>query len=322
MNKNANKSLEKSRLKQLYDKTGGIFIAFIILFAFMSVISPIFLTKGNILSLLKQAVTNSFLAFGMAYCLIAGEIDLSVGATYAFAGVFSCMFINKGLPAGVAVLVVLALCAVVGSVNGIVTVRTGIPSFIVTLAMQNIVRGVAYITAGGTTIKSTNEWFSALGTGTLFGVSYSVYIMIASGIIVSIILSKTILGRHIFATGGNKEAAIYSGIKVNKVKLISFITCALFAGMAGIMAAARISQALASNGSGMEGDAIAACVLGGVSFTGGRGTIYGSLCGALTLALLTNGMYLLGINYYVQLLVQGVLIILAVVLDQKKQVRA
>lgn len=310
------------KVKKLYEKTGGIFIAFLILFLFMSIVSPIFLTSGNILSLLKQAVTNSFLAFGMAYCLIAGEIDLSVGATYAFAGVMSCLFINMGMPAPLAIVVVLILCAFIGAVNGVITVKTLIPSFIVTLAMQNIVRGLAYIIAGGTTIKSSDQWFSGLGNGTLFGISYSVYIMLITGIIASIILSRTILGRHIFATGGNKEAAVYSGIKVNKTKMIAFITCALFAGIAGIMASARISQALASNGSGMEGNAIAACVLGGVSFTGGRGTIYGALCGALTLALLTNGMYLMGVDYYIQLVVQGVLIILAVILDQKKQIKA
>ncbi len=308
-----------NRIKELYGKTGGIYIAFIVLFLAMSILSPIFLTSNNITSLLKQAVTNSFISFGMAYILIAGEIDLSVGATYAFSGVLACIFINKGLHPFVSIFVMLILCAFVGFVNGTITVRTRIPAFIVTLAMQNIIRGIAYLTAGGTTIKVKNELFKHLGNGKILGINYSVYLMIVCGIILSLFLQKTIFGRHLLATGGNKEAAIYSGIKTNRVKTIAFIVCAVFAGLAGIMASARICQALASNGSGMEGDAIAACVLGGVSFSGGRGTISGTLVGALTLALLTNGMYLIGVDYYMQLVVQGVLIIGAVILDQRKQ---
>lgn len=310
----------KSRAKNIYSKTGGIYIAFVVLFIVMAVTSDVFLTPGNITSLLKQTVTNAFVAFGMAYVLIAGEIDLSVGAIYAFAGVLACIFINMGIPTLAAILLVLVLCVGVGAVNGLITVKTRIPSFIVTLAMQNILRGIAYITAGGTTIKTDNDFFKEIGSGKLFGLNYSIYVMLIAAVILTVLLQKTILGRHLIATGGNKEAAVYSGIKVNRIKTIAFIVCAIFAGLAGIMASARIGQALASNGSGMEGDAIAACVLGGVSFTGGRGTISGTLIGALTLALLTNGMYLLGINYYVQLVVQGVLIILAVVLDQRKQI--
>ena len=308
-----------SKYKEYIAKIGGIYLAFIGLFVIMAIASPIFLTKGNLTSLLKQAVTNSFVSFGMTYILISGEIDLSVGATYAFSGVLACMFINMGIPVPFAILMVMALCVFVGFVNGFITVKTRIPSFIVTLAMQNIIRGIAYITAGGTTVKAKNDMFKQLGNGTLFGINFSVYIVAVGGVILALVLSRTIFGRHLLATGGNQEAAVYSGINTSRVKIIAFIVCAVFAGIAGVMASARICQALASNGSGMEGDAIAACVLGGVSFSGGKGNIVGTVIGALTLALLTNGMYLLGINYYVQLVVQGVLIIGAVVLDQRKQ---
>lgn len=294
---------------------GGIVLAFIMMFLIMCFVSPYFFVQNNLVSLLKAAVTTALLAYAMTFTLIAGEIDLSISSVFALSAMIACWFMERGMNFFMALLVSLAFCAVVGLFNGVIAGFTKIPAFIITLSSQKIVRGIVYLISDGQPITHRDEIFKAVGSGKLGFVTYPIIICIAVTILLAILLKRTIYGRKIYACGGNREAALFSGINTKSVVVSVYVLSAVIAGVAGILSAARLCQAQPTAGDTYESDAIAAAVLGGTSFTGGRGTIPGTVIGALTLALLKNGMNLLGVDYYWQLVIQGLLIIVAVYID-------
>lgn len=317
-------SMGREKQKNLRKKSDAsifsIVIAYAVLFVFFCITSEHFLSSSNMLSVLKSTVTNGLLAFGITYCLIIGKIDLSVGSIFSFSGVLVALLISRfGVPFWPALLITALMSIVIGFVNGYVTANTAIPPFIVTLAMQNVIRGVAYVICGSMPVNCRDETFANFANRKWFGyLTNQVVIMLIVCIILAILLRRTVFGRHMYATGGNYATARYSGINVQRVTIIVYIICAFTAMLSGVLSAARIQQGQPSSGLGYEGDAIAAAVLGGTSFNGGKGTIIGTFVGALILSTLQNGLYMLGVNYYVQMVITGVLTLLVVYFDMAK----
>lgn len=307
-------------LRALFRDYGGPLIAITALAVALSFTTGgLFLSSNNLSTLLNLFTTNCILAFAITCVLIVGEIDLSVGSIVAFSGVQLCLLLNRGVSFPVAVLIVLASGAVLGLIVGVVVSYTDMPSFIVSLAMQMILRGSANLISGGNRISSSNETLYQLSAYRIYGIPVSTIITIVVCVLLSILLSRTVFGAHMYATGGNRLAAFFSGIKTKKVVIISFILTEALASFAGILVASKVSSGQPTAGNGYEGNAIAAAVLGGVAFTGGSGTMFGALLGAFLIGILNNGMNLLEINNFWQSVCKGVIILLAVYIDTVKR---
>jgi ribose transport system permease protein len=301
----------------IYFRTNiGILAAFLLMFVLMSVFSEYFLTIDNWFNILRQISLNMMLASGVMLAIIIGGIDLTCGSIVALCGCTSAVLIQSGMQS-VALAVVIG-CIVgwlVGAANGCIVAYTGMPPFIVTLAMMSICRGAAYLVANGQPIRIPNERFQAIGTGYIGRVPLPVIYIVILMILLFLLLNKSRTGRHIYALGGNIEAARFSGIKTKRVQILVYSLSGLFAGFAGIMLAARMASGQPAVGLAYETDAIAAAVLGGTSMTGGIGTAGGMFIGALVLGVLSNGLNLLHVNSFWQYVAKGVVILIAVYID-------
>lgn len=294
-------------------------IALVFLCIVLSISTETFLVKNNLFSVLRQVCVNCFIAFGITCVLICGGIDLSVGSVVAAAGVIAVRCGNAGLPLMACFLVPLLFGALIGFGNGFVISQTTLPPFIVTLSMQIIVRGVSYILTGGQPAQSNNEAFNNMGVGSFLGIPIPVVFVMAAFIILYFIMNRTSFGRHVYATGGNKEAAKYAGVDTKWIQVRVYIISGVMAALAGAVLAARLYSGQPSVGEGFERDAIAASVLGGTSFNGGIGTLGGTVIGVLIIGVLNNGMNLLKINSYWQFVVKGLVILGAVYVDYIKK---
>lgn len=299
-------------------RNGGILIGLGVLCVIVSIINPIFLTQRNILNVLRQISSNFFLATGMTLIMISGGIDLSVGSVIAVIGVVGGNFANSSIPLAIGIIATLLLGMCFGAVNGFIISRTTLSPFIVTLAMMSILRGAAYIVTKGTTVRIDNPAYNNLGAGYLWEIPLPILYMIAVFIIAYVLLNRTSIGRHIYAVGGNPRAAVYSGIKIQRIKMLVFTFSGLMAAMAGIVLSARSYSGNPIAGSGAEMDAIAACALGGVSMAGGIGSIGGMFLGTLIIGVLNNGLNLLGVDSFWQTSLKGVIILGAVYIDYLK----
>ena len=301
----------------------GILIGLVVLFLFLSVATDSFLSTKNMLQVLRQICINGLLAFGMTFVLIIGGIDLTVGSVVAISGVSVVIMLNSGVPLPVAVVVALLLGAIVGLLNGGIIALTGMPPFIVTLSLQGTIRGIAYVITDGRSVSCDNAVFNAIGNGYLFGIPIPIYIVAFVMIVISILLYYTRFGRRMYAVGGNITAAGFSGIHVKKIMVQVYVLSGVLSALAGIILASRMYSGQPASGQAYESDAIAAAVLGGTSFNGGIGTVGGTLIGALVIGFLTNGLNLLHISSYVQMIIKGLVIIGAVGIDilknRKKQ---
>ena len=305
---------------QFMKENFGILIGFVALCVALSIISPAFLTEANILNILRQVSTNANLALGMTLVIIICGIDLSVGSIVALSGtVTGGLIAFSGVPISIAVLIGILVGTLAGAFNGVVVAYTGIPSFIVTLAMLNIARGAAYVYTGGQPIRVMNEGFNVIGAGYLGPIPLPVIYSFIFLVITFLILNKTKLGRHIYAVGGNKEAARFTGIKIKKVEIFVYTFSGFLAAFSGVVLAARMFSGQPTVGNGFELDAIAAVVLGGTSMTGGIGKIGGTLIGVLVIGVLNNGLNLLNINSFWQLIIKGIVILAAVYVDMMKK---
>ncbi len=300
----------------------GILLAFVAMCVIFSIFGNNFLTTNNMVNLLRTCATNCYLAIGVQMAIILAGIDLTGGALAALTGVV-CVFSfeNMGMPIFVAVLLAIAIGAIVGAINGTVVAYTGIHPFVVTLAMQSICRGSAYLLANGSPITTTNRSFTAMGTGYLGPIPLPVIYMAIFLLLDFILLNKTKTGRHIYAVGGNETAARFSGINVKKIKIFVWTISGALAGFCGVVLAARLSSGQPSTGEGYETDAIAAAVLGGTSFFGGTGSVGGLLIGVLIIGVISNGLNLMHVNSYWQFVLKGIIIIAAVYFDMVKQKR-
>ena len=301
----------------------GILIGLVVLFLFLSVATDSFLSTKNMLQVLRQICINGLLAFGMTFVLIIGGIDLTVGSVVAISGVSVVIMLNSGVPLPVALVVALLLGAIVGLLNGGIIALTGMPPFIVTLSLQGTIRGIAYVITDGRSVSCDNAVFNAIGNGYLFGIPIPIYIVAFVMIVISILLYYTRFGRRMYAVGGNITAAGFSGIHVKKIMVQVYVLSGVLSALAGIILASRMYSGQPASGQAYESDAIAAAVLGGTSFNGGIGTVGGTLIGALVIGFLTNGLNLLHISSYVQMIIKGLVIIGSVGIDilknRKKQ---
>ena len=319
-NKLANNPASRNRksISSLLEVAGilPILIIICILFAFLS---PNFLTAGNIVNILRQSSINIVLATGMTFVILTGGIDLSVGSILGVSAVVALLV--SLLPALSWADVPAALLAglLLGLVNGAIITFLDVPPFIVTLGSLTALRGLAFLVAKGTTLINRDINFAWVGNTYIGPIPWLVIIALLTVIASWFVLRQTVLGVQIYAVGGNERAARLTGIKVNRVLLFVYGISGLLAGLAGIMSASRLYSASGILGQGYELDAIAAVILGGTSFTGGIGTIGGTLLGALIIAILNNGLTLLNLSYFWQLVVKGLVIILAVVIDRLRR---
>ena len=297
----------------------GIIIALLAMFIFLTVFPTTrstFLTPKNMFNILRQNASNLFLATGMTMVIILGGIDLSVGSVIALSGVVAAgCVVNFGLPEAVGFIAAIAVGAAVGLFNGFIICKTDIPPFIVTLASMNITKGIALVLTGGAPIRCMTDAFKFPGAGYVGPGPTPVILMFIIFILAALMINKTQLGRHIYAVGGNVQAAKFSGISVQKVKFIVYAYTGVMAGIAGVVIASRLYSGQPTAGDGAEMDAIASVVVGGTSMSGGSGRIGGTLIGVLIIGVLNNGLNLMGVDSNFQYIVKGLVILLAVYVD-------
>ncbi len=298
----------------------GILIGMTAMCIAMSFLSPVFLTSSNILNVLRQVSTNANIALGMTLVILTGGIDLSVGAVVAIAGTMAAGFIAlSGLPVSIALAMGLLVGIAIGFINGFIIAKTGMPPFIVTMAMTTMARGTVYVYTGGLPVRTLDPIFNEVGSGYLGPIPFPVIYTAVLYIGVMIVLYRTKLGRHIYAVGGNREAARFSGISITRVEIAVYTIIGFLSAISGIVLCARMYSGQPTIGAGFELDAIAAVVLGGTSFTGGVGTIGGTIIGVLVIGVLNNGLNILGVSSFWQLIVKGAVILLAVYIDSLKK---
>lgn len=304
--------------KKINFKNYGIFVVFIVLVIILMILSPnAFAKPRNLINVVKQASINGVLACGMMFVIIAGGIDLSAGSVVALSGVVAAYLAQmQGIPIFVPILGALGTGALIGLVNGFGAAYAELPPFIITLATMSIVRGAALILSGGSPVFGLQKQFEGIAGISIANVIpilvlYFLLIAVFSGFI----LNKTVFGRHVYAIGGNSITAKVSGINVKSMLLRVYIICGVFSGIAGLLIASRTMQGSPTVGVGYEMDAIAAVVIGGVSMSGGSGKWYGTIIGALLLALISNGLDILGVSSNFQQIIKGIIIAVAVYLD-------
>lgn len=297
----------------------GILMVLILLIVLMSIFAPNFNRVDNLLNIARSISVNAILAAGLTFVILTGGIDLSVGSIVAVSGVVAVIAAIAGVPAPVAVVIGMAVGGACGLVNGVLIAYLALAPFIVTLGTMTFLRGLAYTITNGQPIVSSDLNFKDLGNGYLLGIPVPVIAMGAVFLVAWFVLERTRYGRHVYAVGGNAQAARLAGVQVNRIILSVYVVAGICAGLAGVIFAARVISAQPTAGTGYELDAIAAVVLGGTSLVGGRGRIVGTLIGAVILGVLTTGLILLNVQFFTQLLIKGVVIILAVAIDSLKQ---
>lgn len=307
-----------------YLKNHGILLGFIVICVALSLATPTFLTVSNITTVLKQTACIGIASIGVGLLIIMNCIDLSIGSMFALNGVVAGLAVSTGtggygLPFPVAILAGIVSGIVFSGLTGLVVAKGRIPAFIVTLGTQSIARGLALILAHGMPVGNFPDSFCYIGTESVFGfLPWLVIIYIAVIIIMNFVMKKRPFGRHLYAVGGNEEAAKVAGINVDKIKIQAYLIEGLLIGLASVMMASRLKSAAPGLGTGYEGDAIAGCIIGGVSFTGGIGTVFDMVLGALIIGVINNGMDLLGVDAFYKYVVKGSIIILAVLVDRKR----
>ncbi|WRS28805.1 ABC transporter permease [Oscillospiraceae bacterium MB08-C2-2] len=316
-----------SSISVFFRRHWGTISGLILLSAVVALFSENFLTMANITNVFRQVSINGIIAIGLTCVILLGGVDLTVGSTVASAGcLVVVLFESKGLPVWLAIVITLLVGAIIGCINGLFVAYTTLPFFIITLSMQNIVRGLAYLFTAGYPVVSNSEAFNKFGNGQFswtigniqFDLPYPVILMVALFVAFGLMLSRSKFGRHMYATGGNKEAAIHSGINVKKIYIIVFTLSSILASISGIVLASRMYSGQPTVGTGYEGEAIAASVLGGVSFGGGYGSITCTVIGTLIMGVINNGMNMMKLDFFYQLIAKGVVTLGAVYLDSIK----
>jgi simple sugar transport system permease protein len=302
----------------------GGFIGFLIIFIFFSIVAKEFLSLGNLSAVLTLGSELGIVTIGIALLMISGEFDLSIGSMYAFSAYVVGVLSNRGMPSLYALMLTLGFAVIIGVINGLFTTKFRIPSFITTLGMMLFLRGILYAVTGGSSVSYLGDSFIVITLGQKFqsdGIlgyfrpSHFWYIGLL--IIFSIILTRTAYGNHVFAVGGKEEAARAMGINVRKIKLINFIICSVLAAFSGAIVLSRLLIISPVVGEGMELEAIAAAVIGGVSLRGGYGTIFGTFFGVILIAMVRNGLLLAGAPPYWYSAFVGIILLIATLLNVK-----
>jgi len=302
----------------------GAIIPMIILYIVIAFNNPNFFATANLIDVCRAASFTFLIAAPLTCLMLTGVRDLSVGATTALGGV-ACAWGMTSLHWGIVPSILLGLAAglIVGIVKCIIVLKIQLPPFIITLGLQYVINGVVMVTTLGNPITGFPEAFTRLGQGKLFGsVYFTIVFALVLGVLFHLLLKYTRLGREIYATGGNKETARLAGINVIKVQTIVHITVSIFAALAGVLYASRFNAAQSNAGAGTEMTIMAAIIIGGTSFSGGVGSVFGSLFGCLLLASINNGLVLMHVSSYWQNLVFGTILIIALVLDKVRNDRS
>ena len=306
-----------------YFRAYGIYIIFILLFVFFACASKAFLSMPNLMNVARQVSMLGIAAVGMTFVLILAGIDLSIGSQVTMANVVGAWLMVHGkLPPAAACALVLVMTVLVGFFNGWVVANIKVPPLIVTMAAMTSLEGAAFIISGGVPIFGFPKGFSYLGQGYVGPIPVPVIVMVVVLAIGAFILNKTYFGRHFYAVGGNEEASLLSGINVNRIKYLAYSLSGLFAGIAGIVMLSRTNSGQPVAGKGFEFDVLIAVVLGGVSVNGGVGRISHVVAGVLIIGILTNGLVLMNVNSYVQMVIKGIVLLLAVSFDCIQKSRA
>ena len=297
----------------------AIVMILLIMFLLLAFTTKRFFTSENMLSVIRAFSTIAIIAIGECMVIITKGIDLSVGSIFAFCGFLSALFMAKWGIADLPAILMGMFCAfILGLVNGLVITKLRIAPFIATLGTMSIVRGLTYNINGGFPIANLSSTFRFIGQGYIGNIPFPVFILIFIGIFFSLFLRNTIIGRRIFAVGGNEQVAHYSGINTDAVKVWVYCISAVLAGISGMIHTARLGVAQSTAGIGYELDTIAAVIIGGASFSGGVGTVIGSILGAAIMGVLINGLVLMNVSSYWQQTIIGCVIIIAAALDQKR----
>jgi erythritol transport system permease protein len=312
------------------------FIALFAVIIFFSIFAPNFLSTANMILMSKHATQNAFLAIGMTFVIITGGIDLSVGSIVGLCGMIAGGLIMYGiaLPIGytvyfniVEVAVIVAIVGIViGAINGLLITRLNVAPFIATLGTLYVARGAALLYSDGQTLPNLtgredygNQGFAWFGSGTILGLPVSVWMLVVVALGAAYFARFVPLGRHIFAVGGNERAARMSGIRVNRVKMFVYMFSGFCAAIVGLVISSELMASHPATGTNLELNAIAAAVLGGTSMSGGRGTIGGTIIGAFVIGILSDGLVMMGVSSFWQMVIKGLVIIVAVVVDQAQR---
>ena len=304
-----------------------IVCAFILIFGFFSVMNPSYASYSNIMTILLATCVNGILALGVSFPVITGGIDISVGTVMTFSCVMSgTAFTVWGWNIWIAILFGFFVGALCGAINGFAITKMYLPPFIATMAMQMITKGLSLVVSGIKPVYfSECSFYQKIATGEFLGIPgfyNAIIILIVVAVICYILFSHTLLGRYTLAIGSNQEATRLSGINVDKWKIIIYALCGLLAGVAGLVMSSRLNSAQPSLGTGYETEAIAAAVIGGNSLSGGEGSIVGTIIGALIISSLTNGLRIMAVPTELQSAIVGLVLALAVFLDQAKKMKA
>ncbi|WP_417270160.1 ABC transporter permease [Celeribacter sp.] len=312
------------------------FIALILVFVFFAANAPNFMSTANMVIMSKHVALNAILAIGMTFVIVSGGIDLSVGSIVGLCGMVAGYLILYGVDLGfgwsiqfntleICLLVILVGVAV-GAINGFLITKLNVAPFIATLGTLYVARGAAMLSSDGRTFPNLNgnpeygsDTFRWIGAGEIFGIPVSICILITVGLLAAYIATRTPLGRHIYAVGGNERAAGLSGIKVNQTKYFVYLFSGFCAALVGLIIASQLVAAHPATGDTFELNAIAAAVLGGTSMSGGRGRIGGTIIGACVIGVLSDGLVMMGVSSFWQTVIKGLVIIAAVVIDQAQQ---
>jgi erythritol transport system permease protein len=312
-------------------KARAIFVLMALLVLF-SILAPSFLTANNFAILSKHVAISAILAIGMTFVVLTGGIDLSVGSLAGLGGMVAGYLLTQGIvirgvnhypPVAVVILATIAVCVVVGLLNGWLVAKAGVAPFIATLGTLYIARGTALLISNGKTFPNLggqelrgNTGFPHLGQSSFLHIPLPVWIMLVFFALAWLVAVKTPLGRHIYAVGGNERAARLAGIRVPRVKIFTYVASSICAALVGLIIASQLEAAHPATGESFELNAIAAVVLGGTSLMGGRGSIPGSLIGAFVIGVLSDGLVMLGVSEFWQMVIKGTVIVLAVAVDQ------
>ena len=312
-----------NKKKLSFDTMRQLVLVFILIFICLlwTVLTPTFLTFNNIINVIRQASYTAIASIGMTMVIIVGEIDLSAGSLVAVSGLVATWTFKMTNSVILAVLAAIFMGVAVGLFNGFLTAKGDLPGFIATLASMTILRGMAYIVTGGDPISITDDRYLNIGTGYVGFLPIPVIIMAVCVIAGSFIMNKLRFGRYVYAVGGNAEASKWSGLNVDKVKIIVYLFMGVLTAVAGLIVSARLGSGQPSAGQSFEMDCITAAVVGGTSMSGGKGKLFGTIVGVLLLSVLSNGMTLIDINSYWQQVIKGGIIVVAVLIDTKTKKR-
>ncbi len=312
------------------------FIALIAVIVFFSIFAPNFLSTANMILMSKHATQNAFLAIGMTFVIVTGGIDLSVGSIVGLCGMIAGGLILNGidLPMGYTVyfnvlevaVMVTAVGIAIGALNGLLITRLNVAPFIATLGMLYVARGAALLFSDGQTLPNLagkpelgNTGYAIFGSGTWLGIPVSIWMLVVVALGAAYFARFVPLGRHIFAVGGNERASRMSGIRVDRVKMFVYMFSGFCAALVGLVISSELMAAHPATGTNLELNAIAAAVLGGTSMSGGRGTIGGTIVGAFVIGILSDGLVMMGVSSFWQMVIKGLVIIIAVVVDQAQR---